>query len=348
MARTFLAGSVLAAGILAAGSAFAEDLTIASWGGTYQDAQRTLYFQPFAEEAGVNLIEDEFNGGIGVLRTQVMGGAPTWNLVQVEAQELHLGCEEGLYVPIDYSLLDYAPEDLIPGAATECGVGTIVWSKQLGYDTGRITGDAPQSWADFWNTEKWPGTRALRRGPQYNLEFALIADGVALDEIYDTLRTAEGVDRAFAKLDEIKGSLIWWEAGAQPLQMLASGEVVLTSIYNGRLTGSNRNEGTKFQGVWPGSIYSIDSWVIVEGTPNVETAHAFINFASDPERQARLPEHIAYGVTVKAAADYVPEEYAADLPTTPANLEEAIELDTAFWVENIESLTERFDRWASQ
>jgi putative spermidine/putrescine transport system substrate-binding protein len=353
MVSRLIAATALAAGVAFAGAGFAsmpasaEDLTITSWGGSYQDAQRTVYFRPFTEAHGVNIIEDEYNGGVGVLRAQVMGGAPTWNIVQVEAEDLVLGCEEGLYVRINYDLLDYAPEDFIDGAATECGVGTIVWSKLLGYDANRLD-EAPQSWADFWDTEKWPGTRALRRGAQYNLEFALMADGVPANEVYDVLRTEAGVERAFEKLGELRDNLIWWEAGAQPLQMLAAGEVVMTSIYNGRMTGSNRTEGTNFAGVWLGSIYAIDSWVILEGTPNVETAHAFINFASDPERQALLPEHIAYGTTNKAASEHVAEQYVAELPTTPENLEGAIEFDTEFWVENLESLTERFDRWAAR
>ncbi|MBK5926687.1 spermidine/putrescine ABC transporter substrate-binding protein [Rhodobaculum claviforme] len=335
------------AGALIAAPATSETLTVSSWGGVYQDAQRALYFTPFAEAFGVTVLEDEFGGGVGVLRAQVMSGTPTWNVVQVEAEELTLGCEEGLFVPIDYDLLDFGPEDFIPGAATECGVGTIVWSKVLTYDANRVD-IAPESWADFWDTDTWPGTRGLRRGAQYNLEFALMADGVAPDAVYDVLRTPEGVDRAFAKLDELRDSVIWWQAGAQPLQMLAAGEVVMSTVYNGRVTASNRTGGTDFRVVWPGSIYAIDSWVIVEGTPNVDTAHAFINYTIAPERQAQMPEFIAYGTTVTAASDFVPEEFAADLPTTPGNIEQAIEFDTEFWVENIESLTERFDRWAAR
>jgi putative spermidine/putrescine transport system substrate-binding protein len=175
-----------------------------------------------------------------------------------------------------------------------------------------------------------------------------MADGVPAGEVYDVLRTEEGVERAFTKLDELRDNLIWWEAGAQPLQMLAAGEVVMTSIYNGRMTGSNRDEGTNFAGVWPGSIYSIDSWVILEGSGDVELAHTFINFASEPERQAKMPETIAYGTTHVDASQHVAEEYIADLPTAPQNLEGAIELDTEFWVENVESLTERFERWATR
>jgi putative spermidine/putrescine transport system substrate-binding protein len=352
MTSRFFAAGALATGVAlaamaAATPASAQELTITSWGGSYQDAQRAIYFEPFAEEHGVQIVEDEYNGGVGVLRAQVMGGTPTWDIVQVEAEELTLGCEEGLYVPIDYDSLDFSQDDFIDGAATECGVGTIVWSTQIGYDANRID-EAPQSWADFWDTEKWPGTRALRRGPKYTLEFALMADGVPAGEVYDVLGTEEGVERAFAKLDELRENLIWWEAGAQPLQMLAAGEVAMTSIYNGRMTGSNRDEGTNFAGVWPGSIYSIDSWVILEGTGDVELAHEFINFASQPERQAQMPETIAYGTTHVGASEHVADEYLADLPTAPQNLEGAIELDTEFWVENIESLTEQFERWAAR
>jgi putative spermidine/putrescine transport system substrate-binding protein len=347
MTRMLLAGALLAYSSFAVATAHADTLTISAWGGTSQEAQRKVYFEPFSKETGVSIVEDEFLGGIGILRTQAMSGSPTWNVVQIEDQELQLGCEEGLYVPIDYEMLGIPQDAFIPGAATECGIGAYVWSKVLGYDGSKLE-KAPQNWADFWDTTTWPGTRALRRGPQYNLEFALIADGVPVADVYDVLATPEGVDRAFAKLDEIKPNLIWWEAGAQPLQMMAAGEVVMTSVYNGRVTTSNRTEGTNFVGVWPGSAYSIDSWVIIDGTPNIETAHAFLKYASDPERQAQLPEYIAYGPTVVDAVQHVKPDTAPLLPTTPANLEVAFEMDTAFWVEHIESLTERFDRWASQ
>lgn len=342
----FAAATSLTLGAFAS-PAFA-DLTIASWGGAFQDAQRLLYFTPFAEERGITITEDDFVGGIGGLRAQVTGGRPNWNIVQVEAEELILGCEEGLFVPIDFGLMDYDADDFIEGAATECGVGTIVWSKVLGYDADRLEGEPPQTWGDFWDLETWPGQRGLRRGAQYNLEFALMADGVPADEVYDVLSTSEGVDRAFAKLDEIRDQVTWWEAGAQPLQMLASGEVSLTSVYNGRVTGSNNTEGTNFGIAWDGSIYAIDSWVILEGTPDIELAHAFISYASHPERQARMPEFIAYGATHVGADAFIAEELAADLPTTPANLDMSIEFDTEFWVENIEALTERFDRWAAR
>jgi putative spermidine/putrescine transport system substrate-binding protein len=331
---------------LSAGSAPAADLTVTSFGGTYQDAQREVYFEPFKQATGLDLVEDVWNGGVGAIRAKVEGGGEEWDVVQVEAEELVIGCEEGLYELIDWDALG-GKDQFIDAAVDDCGVGTIVWSTVLAYDADKITDDPPQSWADFWDTEKYPGKRGLRRHAKYTLEFALMADGVPPDQVYETLRTEEGVDRAFAKLDEIKDDIIWWEAGAQAPQLLASGEVIMTNAYNGRISAANE-EGRNFKVVWPGSIYAVDSWVVLSGTPHQDAALQFIVFASAPERQKDLPNAIAYGVTHKGAAEQIDKEVLADLPTAPDNLAVAIELDTEFWVENVERLTERFTAWAAQ
>jgi putative spermidine/putrescine transport system substrate-binding protein len=349
MTQRWTIGTLAAGGafVLAAGAAAAADLTVTSWGGSYQDAQREVFFEPFKQATGINLIEDNWNGGVGAIRAKVEGGGHEWDVVQVEAEELVLGCEEGLYEPIDWDAVG-GKDQFIDAAVSDCGVGTIVWTTAIAYDGDKITADAPQSWADFWDTEKYPGKRGLRRGPKYNLEFALMADGVDPAEVYDVLRTPEGVERAFAKLDEIKDDVIWWEAGAQPPQLLASGEVIMTSAYNGRISAANQGEGRNFKVVWPQSIYAVDSWVILRGSPSKDAALQFIAFASQPEHQSNLPKAIAYGVTNKAAADQIDKAILADLPTAPENLAGAIELDTEYWVENIDRLMERFTAWAAQ
>jgi putative spermidine/putrescine transport system substrate-binding protein len=332
---------------LSAGSALAADLTVTSWGGSYQDAQREVYFEPFKEATGTDLVEDVWNGGVGAIRAKVEGGGQEWDVVQVEAEELVLGCEEGLYAPIDWDAVG-GKDQFIDAAVNDCGVGTIVWSTAIAYDADKITDDPPQGWADFWDTQKYPGKRALRRGPKYTLEFALMADGVAPADVYDVLRTKDGVDRAFAKLDEIKDDVIWWEAGAQPIQLLGSGEVIMTSAYNGRISAADKDEGRNFKVVWPQSIYAVDSWVILANSPHKDAALDFIAFASQPEHQSNLPKTIAYGVTNKGAAAEIDKDILQDLPTAPDNLAAAIQLDTEFWVENVEPLTERFTAWAAQ
>ncbi len=331
---------------LAAGAASARDLTIVSWGGNYQDAQKKIYFEPFAKKLGKPVLDESWDGGIGVIAAKVKAGEPNWDAVQVETEELELGCADGFYEKIDWDKL--GKDKFLPAAVHDCGVGAIVWSTALSYDADKLKDKAPASWADFWDTTKFPGKRALRRGPKYSLEFALMADGVKPADVYNVLRTPEGVDRAFKKLDEIKKDVIWWEAGAQPLQLLASGEVVMTTAYNGRIAGINKTEGKNFKVVWPGSIYAIDSWVVLRNSPNKQDAMDFIAFASAPENQSKLPEYVAYGLPQKEAAAAVPANLAADLPTAEANLVDAVPLDGAFWVDNIEELTSRFNAWLAQ
>ena len=335
-----------AAMLLAGGTAGARDLTVVSWGGTYQDAQREIYFEPFSEAIGAPVLDESWDGGIGVIAAKTQAGIPNWDVVQVESEELELGCFDGMYETIDWDALG-GRDKFIDAAVSDCGVGAIVWTTGLSFDADRLE-TAPTSWADFWDLEAFPGQRGFRRGPKYSMEFALMADGVAPEEVYDVLSTPEGVDRAFAKLDEIKDDIVWWESGAQPLQLLASGEVVMTTAYNGRITGINQTEGTNFEVVWPGSIYAVDSWVILKDSPNVEAAMEFIAFASAPENQSKLPEHVAYGLPNKEAAAMVPEDIQAELPTAPENLEGAIALDAAFWTDNVEDLTRRFDAWLAQ
>lgn len=333
-------------GIAVSQAASARDLTIVSWGGNFQDAQRELFFTPYAKQTGKNVLDQSWDGGVGVLDAKVKAGNPNWDVVEVEAEDLALGCESGLYEKIDWAKIgDKA--DFIPEAVNECGVGNIVWNTGLSWDGDKLK-VGPTSWADFFDTQKFPGKRGLRKGPKYSLEFALIADGVKPSEVYEVLRTPEGVDRAFNKLQQIKPSIVWWEAGAQPLQMLTAGDVVMSSSYNGRITGFNNTEGKNFKFLWDGSVSAIDSWTVLKGSANKAAAMDFIAFASKPESQAKLPKFIAYGLTNKKANDLVPADLQAVLPTTPENLARSVPIDVDFWVENIEPLTERFNAWVAQ
>ena len=340
-------GLLLAAGVsLLAATASARDLTVVSWGGAYQDAQREVYFKPFMESQKTKLVEETWDGGIGVLRAKLQGGANTWDVVQVESEELVIGCEEGLYEKVDWS--KYGGQDaFLKDAVHECGVGAIVYNFVLSYDGDRIK-DAPKSWADFWNVGQWPGKRGFRKGPKTTLEFALMADGVAPADVYKTLATEAGIERAFKKLDQLKPNIVWWEKGSQPPQLLASGEVAMTMAYNGRIGAANKTDKKNFKIVWNNSLYTIDSWVIMKGSPNKAQAETYIAYVSKPENQAKLPPLIPYGVTHKAAAAAIDKALLAELPTAPENIAAAVYVNVPFWVENIDKLNQRFNAWVSR
>lgn len=346
MSVALLRAAALVGVALVATSAQARDLTIVSFGGAYQDAQREVYFGPFTAATGIPVTEDSYNGGVGVLRARAEG-PPSWDVVQVETDELTLGCEEGILLPLDWEVL--GEENFLPAAVHECAVGTIVWSTVMAYDADRFPENPPSSWADFFDTETYPGMRGLRRSPRGALEFALMAEGVPLEEVYATLATDEGLERAFAKLDSIKDSLILWEAGAQPPQLLAAGDVVMTSAYNGRITAANESEGRNFQIAWgAGFSYAVDSWAIMANSDLQDQAMEFILFASDPENQKLLPPFIPYGPTHVDAAALVDPAVQANIPTGPDNLPTGLFFDEAFWVDRNEVLNERFNAWAAQ
>jgi putative spermidine/putrescine transport system substrate-binding protein len=277
----------------------------------------------------------EYNGEQAKIKAMVETKNVTWDVVEVESPDVARGCDEGLFEPMDWSKVG-AKADFVPAAVTECGVGVFVWSTVMAYDSAKLK-TSPKTWADFWDVKKFAGKRGLRKGARYNLEFALMADGVKPTDVYKVLATKEGADRAFKKLSELKPSIQWWEAGAQPPQFLVAGDVVMSTAYNGRIDAANR-EGRKLAITWNGGIYDLDYWVIPKGTPNKAKALEFIAFASTPEAQAEYAKNIAYGPTNTKALAKLDAKVLADLPTAPANAKDALQFNIKFWADQGEEL----------
>lgn len=339
-------GTVAATVLALSGAAEARDLTVVSWGGTFQDAQREIFFAPFGGSVGKKVIDDSWDGGIGILRTKTAGGDGGWDVVEVESEELELGCQEGVFKKLDFDRIG-GKDAYLPQAVHECGVGAVLYNFVLGYDKAAVKG-TPAGWADFFDLAKFPGKRALRQGPKGNLEIALMADGVPTADVYKVLATPEGVDRAFRKLDTIKPQLLFWKSGAQPGQMMSSGDVVMTTSYNGRMTNAINKDKKPFGIVWNQSLQTVDSWVILATSPNTDAAYGLLAFLGKPELQAKLPAYQPIGVTVVAAVPLVDPALAKDLPSTPANATNVLKLDDAFWIDNVDALSERWTAWSAQ
>ena len=340
--RRLLTSAPLAAASLGLGRrarAQARDLTVVSWGGAYQDTQREVMFRPFQRATGQRLLEETWDGGMESLRDSAR--TARWDLVQVEGDELLLGCEEGLLERILPDQVGGA-DHYIPGALSDCGVGTILYGFVLAYRRGGV---APDGWADFFDTGRFPGPRAMRRGAKATLEIALLAEGVAPEAVYATLGTAAGVNRAFRRLESIRPALRWWDQGSEPPRMLAAGEATLAVAYNGRIDAANREDSADLGIVWAGQLLAQDSWAIMRGSPNRERALAFLRFVGDPALQAGLPPRIPYGVTARGAEDGLPDEVLANLPTAPDNARGALRIDDAFWKANLDRLERRFADW---
>ncbi|AOE87788.1 ABC transporter substrate-binding protein [Pseudomonas sp. TCU-HL1] len=342
-AARLLAGLALACSL---GNVQANDsMVVVGYGGAGQKALSDAFFKPFAKASGAPLTEGEYNGEMARIKVMVDTGSVDWDLVEIEAPDLVRGCEEGMFERLDWQRIDGA-DQLIADAAQECGSATMVWSVALAYDAGKLA-EAPKSWADFWDVQRFPGKRGLRKRAVYNLEFALLADGVRREDVYKVLATPAGVERAFAKLDQLKPHIQWWEAGAQPVQWLAAGDVTMTSVYSGRIAAAHQ-EGNNFAVVWPDSLYGMDYWAIIKGSKHVDRAHQLIAFINKADNQADYVKRIPYGPVNQQTFDRLDPALTGWLPSAPENMEQALAMDVEFWTDHGEDLEQRFNAWAAK
>ena len=343
---------------LSAGGAQAEDaITVVSWGGAYTASQVEAFHKPFTEKTGIIIQSTDYDGNVAPVKAQTLSGNVTWDVVDVELPDAIRLCDEGALELIDAAALSPAPdgtsaeEDFLDGTLYDCAVANVIWATVTAYNSTAFDGDAPTTIADFFDLDAFPGKRGMRKTARSNLEMALMADGVAPEDVYPLLETKEGRDRAFAKLDTIKDSVVWWDAGAQPPQLLADGEVVMTTAFNGRIFNAVHGEGQPFEIVWDGQVWDIDLWVIPAGTPKKAQAMEFIRFATGTEAMANQLSLIAYGPTRASALPLIgthPDygvEMLPNVPNAEANLTNALKTDPLFWADFSVELEQQFNAW---
>jgi putative spermidine/putrescine transport system substrate-binding protein len=325
--------------------AVARDLTVVSVGGALQDAFRKAYWQPYSAAKSEKLVEDTNVVGLTKVKAMVEANNVIWDVVQMDEEDVVVGCDSGLLEKIDWKSAAPATLELPKGSVSDCGVPTMLWAKVLSYDSKRLP-SGPKSWAEFWDTKRWPGKRGLRKQAKQTLEIALMADGVPASDVYKVLATRAGQDRAFAKLDQIKKDIQWWESGAQPIEWLASGAVAMSSAYNGRIDAANK-EGKSLAMVWKNQVYGPTYWVVVKGAPNKAKAAALIDYMSTAQAQKTFAETIPYGPINPKAQAALSKAVLDKLPNAPQNIDAPLLQNTAFWADHLDELQQRFAKWVS-
>ena len=362
--QLLIATSALA---LSAGAASAVDLTFVSWGGAYQESQLKAYAEPYmAAHPDVNIIWDESSGeAVAKLRAMNEAGNLTWDLVDVTIADAMRLCDEGLAMEIDFdNMLAPAPdgtsasEDFGDLLLSDCFIPQIVYSITFGYrnDVAAWNGATPTTVCDVFDTTKFPGKRSLYKGPLYNMEWALLCDGVPKEEIYNVLGTDDGVSRAFAKLDSIKDQVVWWSAGAETPQLLADGEVVIGSTYNGRLFSVIAEQNQPVSMLWDAQIYDLDGWIVPTGLSEEKMAVVkdFLYFATDTQRLADQAKYISYGPARASSAPLVGKhetlgiDMAPHMPTDPANMKHFIVNNIEWWSSYADDVDAKFQAWLAK
>ncbi len=319
----------------------ARDLTVALHDILAPGALRDTLIRPFATAAGIAIDIQPWVGGTAALRTR-LEAQPGWDAISLTGAELLAGCDAGLLEKLDWAALG-GRERLLPGGASDCGLGLALRALVLAWDRDKIQGSTP-GWAEFGDVVKLPGRRGLRKRPRGTLEVALLADGVPPAEVYRQLRTDAGIDRAFRKLEQLRPYVVWWQDEVEAARLLASGEVLLTSAPSTGIADAIRQDGRGLALQWNGAITSVAALAIVRAAPNHANAVRLLAHAADPRTQATLAA-AALGPLARGALDGLPPETLALLPTSPAGLAAALPSDEAFWRDNLTKLAQRFDTW---
>ncbi len=364
LTTTLLATTALG---FAANAALADSMTLVSWGGAYQSSQQRAYSEPYAEmKGGMEIIWDESSAeAVAKLRAMNEAGNITWDVVDVVASDAMRLCDEGLAMEIDHDdMLAAAPDgtsasdDFGDLLVSECFIPQIVYSTTFGYRTDMVPAgvEAPDNICDVFDLETYPGQRALEKRPINNMEWALLCDGVAKDDVYEVLSTEAGQEQALAKLDTIKDSVVWWSAGADTPQLLADGEVFMGSTYNGRLFSAIEEQKQPIAMMWDAQVFDLDGWIIPAGLSDERKARAldFIKFATDTQRLADQAKYISYGPARASSAPLVGKhadlgiEMAPHMPTDPNNAKNTFLYNYEFWADYRDDIDAKFQAWLAK
>jgi len=312
-------------------------LTVVSYGGGYQEAQDKAFFTPFAEANPSITIRQDSPSSNAKLKAMVESGNVTWDVVLVD-DSFGLDTDAAWLEPIDYSIVDKSK--FIEGYAGTYRVGADVEATVMAYRTDHFDGRAPANFADFFDTEKFPGKRAVWKfAPGGIFEAALLADGVAPDDLYPI-----DVQRALKKLDTIKDDIIWWETGAQAEQLLASGEASLGLVWVSRALNASEDGTVGIS--WGQWTTQNGFWVVPKGTKNKELAMKAIEFFTSVPQQVEFTKYMPYGPTNKHAIDKAADRYKGNLPTD--HLDTRVVVDSAWWSANVADVDLEFQDWLLQ
>lgn len=316
------------------------EVRVVGYGGTMQTAQRTAYNDPFEKLSGIK-VRDFAGADLNKVKAMVDTGNVEWDVVQLSRGSVKNLMKRGDYFEkIDYELVDTANIDAV--YQYEYALDMLVWAEVMAYRTDAFKGATPVGWKDFWDLKKFPGDRALGGAGPSNpeLEFAVMAAGVAPDAVYPI-----DVDRAFASYDKVKASVVkWWETGAVPVQLLTDKEVVMTSVWNGRMAALQA-AGVPAAISWEQGLLKRDCWAVPKNSPNKANALKYIAFTTMAVPQARLSSLIPYGFVNNQAAGHVAPKQLALLPSAPEIKSKLVPFDYDWWAANRDTVVGRWNKW---
>lgn len=349
--------AILLSCLLFSQSTLAQSITISTWGGAYEYAQRQAIFDPFERLTGIKITTQRQKGGLAMLT-----GESIPDLVDMEEEDAQSACRQNLLLKLDFKKLTSHFSDKTDGAEGDandffdrsfspCGIAHLTFSTLIAFKPSAFPGKKPQTINDFFDLNNFPGKRGLRKSPGTILEWALIASGVPISQVYDLLSTERGLRLAFKQLDTIREHIVWWEKPEEAAKLLKTHSVVMTSGYNGRFFEAQSPTNPLIM-LWDGQLIDRSVWVIPAHHKSLKPAvKRFIAFATHPAQMAKLAEYIPYGPTRRSALERIGNHHEkgtpmqGHLPTASHHLNRALMRDTSWYAHTKKLRQKAFEHW---
>jgi putative spermidine/putrescine transport system substrate-binding protein len=279
-----------------------------------------------------------------------------WDVVDFELADAMQACSEGLLAPIDAASLPAGADgasprdDFFKNALGPCWIGSVVFAQVIAFAPNRFR-FPPANARDFFDLDRFPGPRAIHRASaKFNVELALLADGVKPQDVYPTLSTPAGVERALAKLSTIRRAIVWWTRPDEPLQLLADGSASMVTALNGNVFDA-QTHGLPVGVIWDDALYELDVFGIPKGDPRTDRGVDFIRFATGAAPLARVASWVPFGPARRSAQALVGRNPVLGiamgdmLPTSPQNAQTAFAIDDAWWQAHGRQIAAMWRRW---
>jgi len=341
--RGVLRGAAAGGVALAAGGravqADPKVLNIAAFGGVINDYLIKVFAEPYEAQTGVKV---NFGTGASLALAKLQRAPAQWDIVLLSGAEYIEAVEQKIIVPYDYNIIGSAnmpPDYKQPyGVKFSLFLFVMAWDKRVIPD-----GREPQSWADFWDTNRYKGKRSLytNLSDGSTLEAALLADGVPLDKLYPL-----DVDRALRSLERLgRENITWYTTNQEPIQHLTSGASPLADCFNGRVIIANK-AGAQLGFTAAYSAVSGNPYCVLEASANKQEAFRFLDFMlNSPKADADYITLTNYAIPNNEALAMLPQSVLDILPTSPKLKDKVFIKDDAWWGANLTKTTAKFKEW---
>ena len=324
-------------------------LHISTWGGSHAAVVNSQILKPFTRETGI-LIHRESE------KSTALGPESVPDVLELDFHDAKIACDNGglLLLPLSELPVDNIGssliEDYFPDSIQPCAVGHSVWSTVVAFNAEDYPDNSrPALISDFFNTDDFPGKRAIRKSPRVLAEWAIAASGVPLNGIYDSLEDAEfSWSLIKRKIDSIENEIVWADSDAQAIELLHSGQASFAMLGSDSVVRASIQDGTELGVIWDSAVSEFSMWAIPNGAADPHKSFEFLRFATSVVNSGKVASEFGYGPVRYSSLSQLDRTLQKLLPSSPANNANFILGNSRWWREHGDVLNQSFADWVAE